>query len=66
MTLYKCNDCGAIFEDPCIEYNHEYFWGAPCVEEFAVCPICRSDGIEEIIDTENDYDEDEDGDEDDG
>lgn len=68
--LYKCADCGAIFdEDEIAEWKESRgeFWGMPCYEKMAGCPRCFSCGIDEYDpDAEEENDEDEDGDEDDG
>lgn len=48
MATYKCNDCGAEFDEP--ETYSEYmgeFWGFPAYEEFGRCPVCESDDYEE-------------------
>lgn len=50
---YRCNDCGKEFDEPATEYNHEYFWGAPCTLEYSVCPLCGSDAVEEIEEDED-------------
>lgn len=59
---YKCLDCGREFDDPATEYDHEYFWGAPCREYYDCCPYCGGDfeeieGEEESEDDENGDDE---------
>ena len=46
MKMYKCNECGHLFEE-----GEEKIWrecmgechGFPAYEEFAGCPICKGD-----------------------
>lgn len=50
MSNYKCNECDAVFDEPdtyreCVGE----FWGTPAYEEFDICPVCKSDDIEEVI-----------------
>ena len=42
--MYRCIDCGAIFEDPVTwkESRGEY-WGFPCSETMSGCPECEGD-----------------------
>ncbi len=44
--IYKCLDCGNIFEDGeqarWSESRGEY-WGASCSEEMSGCPLCKGD-----------------------
>ena len=58
--IYKCFDCGEIFDAEHAGTRSERvgeFWGAPAYKEYIVCPCCRSDDYEE-------YNEDEDSEED--
>lgn len=47
--MYKCNDCGRIFEEPLEirELMGEY-WGAPAYDIFYYCPYCKSDDYDEV------------------
>ena len=47
--MYKCIECGAIFEEPKTweEYRGEY-WGCPCSETMSGCPECRGDYEEAV------------------
>ena len=47
--MYKCIDCGAVFEEPATweEYRGEY-WGCPCSETMSGCPECRGDYEEAV------------------
>lgn len=47
--MYKCNDCGAMFDEPATyrECVGE-FWGTPAFEEFGSCPVCESEDYEEV------------------
>lgn len=48
--MYKCTDCGHLFENgeqKTIKENRGEFWGSPAYEEIAVCPLCGGD-YEEI------------------
>lgn len=53
MTLYICNDCGAIFDEPReIKECMGEFWGAPAYDTTACCPACGADDYEEFDDDE--------------
>lgn len=54
---YRCLDCGKEFDEPATEYDHEYFWGAPCTIEYEVCPFCGGD-FEEIEDEDEESEDD--------
>ena len=49
MAMYKCDDCGHLFEDgeqaTWKEYRGEY-WGTDAYEEMCGCPICKGDFTE--------------------
>jgi hypothetical protein len=50
--MWRCDNCGAEFEEP-RKYQEKYeFWGSTCYREFPCCPGCRSDCIEEIEESE--------------
>ena len=67
--MYKCAECGFIFEEPAVwtESRGEWF-GYPAREEMAGCPRCRGgydeyygkikDGYDEYYDDEEEYEED--------
>lgn len=71
MKRYKCEECGAIFDEDEIARWEEYrgeFWGTPAYETEVGCPHCHSCDIE-IYDPDgaNEADDEEiDGDDDDG
>ena len=50
--MYKCCECGAVFEEPATwkEYRGEY-WGDPAYEEMSGCPECEG-GYEEAFECE--------------
>lgn len=52
--MYKCNNCGAIFEYPKCEseYRGEY-WGTPAYEDMYYCPECGDDDYDEYEEEEN-------------
>lgn len=54
MSKYKCYECGAEFDEPATyrECMGE-FWGTPAYEEFDCCPVCKSDDIEEVTNSED-------------
>lgn len=53
--MWKCYDCGAIFEEPATyQENVGDYWGAPAYESFDCCPNCKSDDIEDL-DEEKEY-----------
>jgi hypothetical protein len=44
--IYKCVDCGHIFEEgeQAVWYEDRgEFWGVPCSERMTGCPICNGD-----------------------
>ena len=50
LNPYRCDDCGAIFDEDEIDSRSEYvgeFWGAPAYQTFNYCPECGSDCIRE-------------------
>lgn len=63
--MYRCEECGAIFEtaESWKEYRGECF-GYPAYETVSGCPCCRSTDVEEY-DPDEDEDEESEG-EDDG
>ena len=45
--MYRCNNCGAIFDEPnitAVEEGRGEYWGIPCSETvyYDVCPKCGS------------------------
>lgn len=58
--MYKCNDCGAIFDEPKeVQECMGEFWGAPAYDTFTYCPHCGSDDFEEYDEDEEDEEDDE-------
>ncbi len=52
--MFKCNECGAEFYEP--DTYRDWigdFWGIPAYEEFAICPVCKSEDFEEVDDNED-------------
>lgn len=50
MRLYKCDECGAVFDIPGIRYEHHTELAGmpgPKDREELVCPVCESDYITE-------------------
>lgn len=42
--MYKCIECGAVFEDPATwEESRGEYWGFPCTETVRGCPECKGD-----------------------
>ena len=42
--MYKCVDCGAVFDEPDTwEESRGEYWGFPCTETVCGCPECRGD-----------------------
>ena len=61
--MYKCNECGCIFDEPeTWQECRGEFWGVMSYETLAGCPKCYSLDYEEITDDEE---KDDDGEEDD-
>lgn len=49
MKMYKCCDCGHLFEDgEQAVWNEDRgeFWGSPCTESVSGCPVCKGDYVE--------------------
>lgn len=50
--MFKCLDCGEIFEEPSVETWNETseYWGRPVNEPFTVytCPSCGSDDLDKL------------------
>lgn len=47
--MFKCLDCGHLFEDgeqAKWEEDRGEYWGTRCTETMSGCPICKSDYIE--------------------
>lgn len=41
--MYKCKDCGALFDSPKLEMSRVAdYWGFPASEPWGVCPECGS------------------------
>lgn len=41
--MYRCIDCGEIFEEPTSWEEQEEFWGARVGREESGCPFCKGD-----------------------
>lgn len=55
--MYRCNDCGHIFDSPSeVRESRGEFWGMLAFETMYYCPYCDSEDFDE-------YDEDEEEDE---
>ena len=64
--MYKCNECGAIFDEDDADYVREEvgeFWGTPAYMDFMKCPECGADD-DGSIEEYNKPDEEEEDDED--
>lgn len=57
--MFKCNCCGALFDEPHRYESREYFWGMPCYEVFAECPECHEEDFDEYEDDEDEEEEEE-------
>ena len=50
MAKMRCYDCDAVFDEEDAETRSECvgeFWGSPAYQNYAVCPFCHSEDIEE-------------------
>ena len=58
--MFKCKDCGAIFEEPeeIRDYRGE-FWGFPAYETVSCCPCCGGDDFKTYYEWEDEEEEDE-------
>lgn len=56
--MYKCSDCGKIFEEPRRVKEYSEAWGRPVYEEWFVCPVCESTDFDEYSE-DDEYEEDE-------
>ena len=45
--MWKCEECGYIFDEPKIIYERHPYGMGYATEEFAVCPCCKSTSFEE-------------------
>ena len=54
--MYKCPDCGEIFEEPKVVKEFHGLQG-PYHELFAYCPFCDGDAFYEIEEEEEDGEE---------
>jgi len=53
--MWKCEDCGYIFDEPKIIYERHPYGMGYATEEFAVCPHCKSTSfVEYKEETEDD------------
>lgn len=54
IMLYKCCECGHIFETPMSyeEYRGEY-WGFPSYETMYCCPNCESTEFDDYEETDD-------------
>ena len=46
--MFICNDCGAIFDNPEVEYE-THGLDSPPYERWLICPNCRSSSFEEAL-----------------
>ena len=47
--MFRCNNCEHNFYEPdTYKECMGEFWGMPAYEEFACCPLCKSDDFEEV------------------
>lgn len=47
--MYKCLNCGAVFEEPAVTYE-THGLDRPPYEKVYVCPVCRDNYMEEVDD----------------
>ncbi len=47
--MYKCNECGAVFEEPRTVYDNHGLEGPP-YEKWVSCPRCLESDIENMED----------------
>ena len=45
--MFKCNECGFVFDEPKVYYEGHGFSEGP-QEKWCVCPRCKESGIREI------------------
>lgn len=46
--MYRCNNCGTVFEEPLYEKESRgEFWGSPSYEDMYYCPYCRNNDFDE-------------------
>ena len=49
MEMYRCEQCGHLFEEgeqAKWQEDRGEFWGAPCTETVTGCPICKGDYVD--------------------
>ena len=57
--MYKCRDCGQVFEEPARTVDKVEFWGMEVEMESFSCPCCEGDDYdeEEVVNAEEEQDE---------
>ena len=48
MTLYFCNDCNMVFEEPTTINRIHHEFDVPIPEPVYLCPFCHSDDYEPL------------------
>lgn len=51
--MFKCFDCGAVFDEPETYEEHHPYGMTYAVEKWAICPACRSANIDEYREEED-------------
>ena len=46
--MYRCNECGEIFEEPYVFYERHPYGESYAEEKWVVCPRCKEAGFTEI------------------
>ena len=46
--MYRCEDCGAVFETPLVAESKVEYWGRPTLLEERLCPMCGYDEFVEV------------------
>ena len=49
--MYRCCNCGRIFDEPVEQYEESEFWGIPKKTSYYVSPCCN-EGFDEYDDEE--------------
>lgn len=54
--MYRCCECGHLFDEPVEFADREEYWGAPCYNKYYLSPCCHED-FDEVTDDDEEYEE---------
>lgn len=56
--MYKCCECGRVFDEQIKFIDREEYWGAPCGREYWLSPCC-CEAFDEVTDDDEEESEEE-------